>query len=168
MGLGRTAMVLGFGLLVVTPAARAQKAVYLVRHAEKTGAPMDPPLSTEGIERSKALARILKNADVKAIYVSDAGRTQQTAKPLAAALSLSPVVVPMGDPSKTFAKIRADHSKDVVLVVGHTNTLDVLIKKWEPTAVITIKEDEFDKIFVVVPETTTKASWSRFRYDAKD
>jgi broad specificity phosphatase PhoE len=148
----------------------AQRAVYLVRHAEKGGSPTDPdpPLSPEGIERSKALARLLGNADIKAIYVSDTRRTQQTARPLGEARCLKPVVVPMGDPGETFGKIRARHPDDAVLVIGHTNTLGELIKKWEPTAAATVADTEFDKIFVVVPEGGSKASWAQFRYSASD
>jgi broad specificity phosphatase PhoE len=168
-------MVLGWKVIVLwlvlhagASSALAQKAVYIVRHAEKAGDPTDPPLSPEGVERSKALARLLKNADIKAIYVSDTHRAQQTAQPLADCRGLSPVVVSMGDPGKTFDRIRADHPNDVVLVIGHTNTIGDLIKKWEPTAVVTLEDTEFDKVFVVVPEGTAKASWSRFRYDAND
>ena len=168
MGLGWKVIVPCLVLHVGASSALAQKAVYLVRHAEKTGDPADPPLSPSGVERSKALARLLKNADIKAIYVSDTRRTQETARPLAKSRGLSPVVVPMGDPGKTFDKIRADHPKDVVLVVGHTNTIGNLIQKWETTAVVTIAETEFDKVFVVVPNGTAKASWSRFRYSAGD
>jgi 2,3-bisphosphoglycerate-dependent phosphoglycerate mutase len=148
--------------------ALSQKAVYLARHAEKAESLADPPLSQAGVERSKALARLLKNADIRAIYVSDTRRTQETAQPLATCLGLSPVVVPMGDPGKTFDKIRADQPNDVVLIIGHTNTINELIMKWEPTAAVTLAESEFDKIFIVIPEGTSKAGWSRFRYGADD
>ena len=47
------------------------------------------------------------------------------------------------------AKVR-QHPNEVVLIVGHSNTLPAIIKALGGPAV-TIKDDEYDSMFVVVP-----------------
>src|SRR4051812_6954633 len=44
--------------LAVPSPAEAQKAVYLVRHAEKAGDDLESPLTTAGTERAQALAQL--------------------------------------------------------------------------------------------------------------
>jgi broad specificity phosphatase PhoE len=155
-------------VLLGAPSARAQKAVYLVRHADIPQGEDDPSLTGAGKDRSQALSRLLKNANIKAIYTSDARRTRQTAQPLADALGVKPTVIPNGDPAATVAKIQADHTDVVVLVVGHSNTVPNMIRRWAPGASPTINPDEFDKIFVVIPEGSGRASFAQFRYGTKD
>jgi broad specificity phosphatase PhoE len=138
--------------------------VYLVRHAEKAGDAGHSPLTDDGVKRATTLARMLSKARVEAIYVSDALRTSETAKPLANALAISPVVIADGDPQKTFDAIRQDHPDGVVLVVGHSDSVPDLVRRWAPGADANIKEAEFDKVFVVVPAPTGPAGWAMFRY----
>jgi hypothetical protein len=72
----------------------AQQTIILVRHAEQTptGGMMDgdPPLNEDGARRAQALASVLKDAGVRAIYVSQYARAQQTAEPLARGLGVKP------------------------------------------------------------------------------
>jgi broad specificity phosphatase PhoE len=151
--------------LIASPGlAQAQRAVYLVRHAEKASDTSDPSLTPDGAKRAKTLARMLKSARVDAIYVSDARRTQETAKPLATALCITPVVIADGDSKKTFDAIRKDHADGVVLVVGHSDTVPDLVKLWAPGADADIQDAEFDKLFVVVPRPSGPAGWAMFRY----
>src|SRR5262245_50730336 len=72
------------GLLAITShsTAFAQRAVYIVRHAERLNNDPNSPLAPEGIRRAKALAYALKDAGVTAIYTSTFSRTKQTAEPL--------------------------------------------------------------------------------------
>jgi phosphohistidine phosphatase SixA len=107
-------------LAVAAPSAvSAQTAVFVVRHAEKVDESKDPLLSAKGKARAQALARHLKGAGVKAIYVTEYKRTSLTAAPLAAALGLKPIVVPAADTPTLIEKIRKDNPADVVVVVGH-------------------------------------------------
>ena len=82
----------GFCCAAAAP-ARAQKAVILVRHAEKVDESEDPLLSAAGKARARALARSLRTAGVKAVYVTQYKRTGLTAAPLAAAAGLKPITV---------------------------------------------------------------------------
>src|SRR6185503_20706963 len=64
--------------------------VFLIRHAERENEPkQDPPLTKDGVARSQALARLLGNAGIKAIFTSQYTRTKQTAEPLATKLGLT-------------------------------------------------------------------------------
>ena len=154
-------VVLGF---MTTAPACAQKVVYLVRHAEKAGNDQISPLTTAGAQRAEALARHLKDAGITAIYTSDARRTQDTAAPIAKALKVKPEAVNNGDAATIFKKVTTDRPNEVILVVGHTDTVPDLIKLWGVTAPVEIKESEFDKLFVLVPTGPGKAGLARFRY----
>ena len=67
-------------LLLLAAAADAAPVVFVVRHAEKTtGGGNDPELSSAGHERADALARILKDSQITAIFVTEFKRTQETA-----------------------------------------------------------------------------------------
>jgi len=155
--------------LVVPVAADAQKLVLLVRHAERADggaaspsmtSPADPPLSAAGEARAQRLATMLADAGITAIFVTEFKRTQDTAKPLAARLNLSPQVSASGDAAALVAKIKAEHSRGVVLIVGHSNTVPALIKAYGGPDV-KIADPEYDNLFVVVPET---GAMTRIRY----
>ena len=85
---------LALGMLVAAAplfAAGASTTVLLVRHAEKTSAATDPPLSVAGKARARVLAHVAGSAGVNAIYHTQFQRTQQTVKPLAVAQGLTPI-----------------------------------------------------------------------------
>jgi broad specificity phosphatase PhoE len=140
-------------------AVRGQKLVFVVRHAERAdgAAPQmqgqaDPPLSDAGEARAATLARMLADAGVKAIYVTEFRRTQDTARPLAARLGLAAQRVSSRDSGALIAELRSEHANDIVLVVGHSNTVPVIIKALGGPEV-TIAEEEYDNLFIVVPGT---------------
>jgi len=161
------AMVVAYFAALDPLSAFGQGAVYVVRHAEKLNEAEDSPLSAEGMKRAEHLAKLLKNGNIKAIYTSDALRTRQTAQPLANANHLLLNVIAGGDPNLTAMKIRADHPHDAVLIVGHSNTVGAMVKKWREDAEITIGPNDFDQIFVVIPGACP-AGWVRFRYGVND
>jgi len=63
--------------------------VFVVRHAETTGATSDPPLSTAGQARAQALANVLAKVDLAAVYTSQYRRTRDTGVPAADAATLT-------------------------------------------------------------------------------
>jgi broad specificity phosphatase PhoE len=146
--------------LAVPAAAMAQRLVYVVRHAERADGGMppagvtkpDPPLSEAGKARADKLASMLAVSGVTAIYVTEYVRTQQTAAPLAAALKLKPTAIPSSGTADLVARLKADHRNDIVLIVGHSNSVPEIITALGGPPV-TIADDEYDKLFIVVPAT---------------
>jgi phosphohistidine phosphatase SixA len=134
------------------------RTVILVRHAEKASTDADTPLSAAGQARAAELARVLAGAKVKTIYVSEFVRTQQTAAPLAAKLSLTPVVVHTGptQPAEIAKKIRAAVAGDTLLVVGHSNTIPKILAELGVAAPPAIAEGDYGDLFIcTVPDRGT-------------
>jgi len=141
--------VLLLGLFVA--AAPAQSIIFVVRHAEKMdNAGNDPDLADAGRARAERLAKMLKDAGISAVYTTEFKRTQQTAAPLAKALGLNVTIVPAKETAPLTAKLRDLHAN--ALVVGHGNTIPDLIKAFDITTSISIAENDYDNLFVVVLE----------------
>jgi len=148
--------------LAVPAVASAQQMVIFVRHAERadggpgaatmTGAPADPLLSPAGQARAAKLATMLAEAGVKAIFATEFHRTQDTGKPLAAKLGIEVQSVPANDAAALIAKVKANYSKDVVLIIGHSNTVPAVIKALGGP-VVTMRDDEYDAIYILNPAT---------------
>ena len=140
-----------------TPAAvPAQKAIFLVRHAEKAKVKTDPPLSTEGAERARRLADLLRDAGITTILTTEFQRTTQTAAPLAKRLQVDPVELSAGDPKAIAA--RALEGNGATLVVGHSNTLPEILAALGVEPAISIADDEYSNLFLVVPATQKGAA----------
>lgn len=144
--------------------ARAQEAVILVRHAEKADESEDADLSDKGKARAEALARLLGRAAVDAIYVTQYKRTRQTVAPLAEALGLQPKQLHSDASEELAQRLRTEHAKDVVLVVGHSGSVPKLIKILGHAEPITIGHDEYDGLYVVVPRAGGAPSVLRLSY----
>src|SRR4051812_14663267 len=82
-------------LLCAGTAAEATPTLFLVRHAEKASdGGNDPGLSAAGQQRAQALARMLKDAGIAAIFTTEFKRTQATAAPLAEATHVTAMIIP--------------------------------------------------------------------------
>ena len=144
---------LGFYFLLLSAflsTATAQSTIFIVRHAEKADATKDPDLSEVGRARAEALAKMLKDANITAIYATEFKRTQQTAAPLAKALSITITTLPAKDNAALIAKLRA--STGNALVVGHGDTIPDLIKALGMSDPINVAENDYDNLFAVVPD----------------
>jgi broad specificity phosphatase PhoE len=147
--------------------ARAQRAVYLVRHADKEG----DALNTAGREKAGKLACLLRDAGITAIYTTQFKRTQQTAEPLKSKLEASGAHVttssldlPDGlishpdDPAlvASYARsvvetLRAKNPGDIVLIVSHDTTVPAILEALGCRRKVVIQPTEFDRLFQVVP-----------------
>jgi len=155
-------------LELASTGASAQQEVILVRHAELQGAAMaDPkslPLSADGKARAQRLAAMLKDSGVAAIYVTDFARTNQTAQPLSHELDRPLTVVPKGDPQQLVERLRKTHAGQVVLVVGHTDTLPGLVKALGHPSDIKIDAQDYGNVFIVTPKAEGTPAFLRLRY----
>jgi broad specificity phosphatase PhoE len=145
------AVVLAAGWLVVSWGSTT---IVLVRHAEKLPVEPDPGLSELGEARAQRLARMLEYAGLAAIYVSEAKRTQETAAPVARATGVEPRVVEASRHKRLLRRLKWRHRGDVVLVVGHSNTVPVIAEGLGAT-VGAVTEDEYSGLWIV--------SYSRLR-----
>lgn len=151
------------GMAMITPSVASAQMVIVVRHAERAdaGAPAgnamtaapDPELSVAGKARAQALAAMLKDAGVTAIYTTEFRRTKDTAAPLADALKITSEVVSSRDQAALIAKIKAN-TTGAVLVVGHSNTVPAIIKALGG-AEVTVGDSEYDSLFFVAPGGAT-------------
>ena len=144
--------------------AYAQRAVFLVRHADRLDDSEDTPLSKAGEARAQLLARLLKDAGITAIYTSQFQRTIKTAEPLAISLQIKPVSIPTGDNAGHFKRIRTENRDDIVLIVGHDRSVPALLKLFGHPVDIKIAPTEYDNLFVLVPKDTGPPTVLRMRY----
>ncbi len=162
----RTVFLVGVLALGLSGSALAQRAVIVIRHAEKISG-SDERLSDAGHARAARLAAMLKDAGVTAIYSTDTERTRDTVKPLADLLKLPVQIYDVGSQkvdAKGFAlRMRQQHLDQIVLIVGHSNTVPALIRALGCQETVTIGPDEYDNLFIVIPHGKT-ASLVRLRY----
>ncbi|HEX8281349.1 MAG TPA: phosphoglycerate mutase family protein, partial [Chthoniobacterales bacterium] len=139
---------LGCGLAQET---HAQATIFIVRHAEKatSGDPKDPDLSDAGRVRAEALATTLRDADIKAIYVSEFKRSRQTAEPLARVRNIDIRTVAAKESGSLLEQLK--EASGNVLVVGHSNTIPEILKSFGLAADVVITDEDYDNLFVVVP-----------------
>jgi phosphohistidine phosphatase SixA len=116
-------VVLAAGWLV---ASWGSTTVVLVRHAEKLPDADDPGLSATGHAHAERLAEMLERAGIAAIYVSEAKRTQETAAPVAQRTGIEPRVVEAERHTRLLRRLKWRHRSEVVLVVGHSNTVPLI------------------------------------------
>lgn len=136
---------------------RAQDpAIFIVRHAERSDSPAgspaatpaDPALSDAGRARAAALAVVLKDAQITAIYATEFKRTQLTALPLARAMGLGISTIPAKDTAALIAKLKGEQGN--VLVVTHSNTIPEIIKGLGISTPVEVAESDYDNLFVVL------------------
>jgi broad specificity phosphatase PhoE len=135
-------------LFLLAAAADAAPVVFVVRHAEKaTGGGNDPELSPAGHKRADALARILQDSQITAIFVTEFKRTQETAAPTAKETHITPTIIPSTDIAGLALKLHAMNAN--ALVVGHGNTIPDLMKALGIAIPINIPDADYTEIFVV-------------------
>lgn len=133
--------------------ARATTVVLVVRHAETEEAGNgDPGLNVAGRERAARLVRVLHEAQpvrgIDAIYASELVRTQQTVAPLAEQSALPVNIVPAATWASLPGRIRRQHHGENVVVAGNATTVPQLVEALAGETV-TLKEDEYDALFIV-------------------
>lgn len=142
----------------------AQPVVYLVRHGEKLDGSRDSGLSPAGEARAMRLAHAMEASGVIAIHTTEYRRTSQLAAPLAQRQKIVPTTVPAGDMDGLMKRIAAYGADQVVLVIGHSNTVPSIIKRLGYTGEVKVEEADFDNLFVVVPRENKAPALIRLKY----
>ena len=150
--------------------SQATTTVIFVRHAEKATVPAeDPGLSPAGQRRVTELTRQLKDADVvagiDAVYSTPYRRTEETARPIAEALDLPINSYDAADTEAIMEHIVKAHKGKIILVVGHSNTLPLLMANMGASKKVPpIAENEYDNIYIVSIPWFGKTKTIRLRY----
>lgn len=160
------AALLAIGVAVVGWAAvvvmQPPGTVIVVRHAEKAAAPADDPvLSPLGRGRAEALAEFLAPARIDAVYASQYQRTDATAAPLAARLSLPVQRYEADDVPGLVDALKRRHRGDTVLVVGHSNTVPEIVRELSGRDIGEITEDRYGDVFIVTVPRWGRATVTR-------
>lgn len=132
------------------PGPAASLAVVLVRHAERVTDGVDPALSPAGRARARLLARMLGDASVQGVYVTQLRRSRQTGAPTAAAAGVSVTEYEAHSAAALAATITTSHTSGTVLVVAHSNTVDDIGAALGAAGVGELAENEFDRMFILV------------------
>jgi broad specificity phosphatase PhoE len=130
------------------PAPEGSTTVFLVRHAEKEAEGADPSLTEAGRKRAKALADMLVDAGITAIFSSEFHRTQQTAAPLAERLGIEVTVIPAKDDDALVARVRELKPGARSLIVGHSNTIPGLVSRLVGVKAAEMSDADYDRLYV--------------------
>jgi broad specificity phosphatase PhoE len=152
-------------IAVAAPVTYAQETIFLIRHAEQVHDVEDPPLTEAGFDRAKTWATIFRDAGIKMIYTSKKRRTQQTGEIIAQELGIPLQKVSRRDIHGLVNQVRKEHVDDLVLIVTHSKTLPKLLEAFAPFGEYpTIKRDDYDNLFIVVPKGKAEPRVMRLRY----
>jgi phosphohistidine phosphatase SixA len=123
------------------------RVLVLVRHAERADESRDAELTEAGKARARAMAAMLKDAGIEAIYSTDYIRTRETARPLAELLSKKIEIYEGDDLAGLAGTLRARASR--ALVVGHSDTTHELVSLLGGNAGAPIASTEYDRIYLL-------------------
>jgi broad specificity phosphatase PhoE len=136
--------------------------IFLMRHAEKaTTAGADPELSEKGKAFAELLTTRFAESKIDAVYSTDYKRTKQTVMPLAAKNGIEIKVYDAGNSAALVQRI-ADSQDQVVVVSGHSNTINLVFNELvKSTQIQALPDDEYGKVFIIY---YTKANPANSRF----
>jgi broad specificity phosphatase PhoE len=168
----RSSLLVALSVLVASTAAAQPSTVILVRHAERATEPRaDPLLTAEGSQRALDLAAALSNAGVNAIITTHLQRTQLTAKPLGDAIGQAPIVVRAGGaghPDSVAAAVMRRPAGEVVLVVGHSNTVPAIIAALGGPKMPDLCDGQYSNLYILHLQAGSAPRLIKAKYGAPD
>ena len=151
--------------------SQATTTIIFVRHAEKEiTTDNDPSLSEAGRRRVAELTRQMIDADVvagvDAIYSTPFRRTIETVQPLADELDLAVNIYEPSDTEDVLERILKEHKGKIILVVGHSNTIPVLIYNLGASKNVPAIDEraEYDNLYLISIPWFGKTKTIRLRY----
>lgn len=153
--------------------AAGEKLVFIVRHAEKVSpTEQDPSLSKIGRARAVALAAALRDAGVTDVLVTPRKRTHETAAVLTEARKLTAHVVSFGastpDHAAAVAAAVRKARGNAVLVVGHSNTVTLIIAALGGPRLPELCDAEYSNLFIVRLPARGSPTFVRAHYGTPD
>jgi broad specificity phosphatase PhoE len=123
--------------------------IFVARHAEKGPESPDPELTAAGSARAKALAHVLGDVRLSAIFTSEFKRTQATAAPLAALLGLTPLVIAAGEMDALIGRLEQLPPGAGALVVSHSNLVPLIVERLSGQKVGELTDADYDRLYAV-------------------
>jgi len=137
----------------------------LVRHAEKANdGTNNPPLSEAGVIRADALADVLNETKIDAIFSTSFLRTTRTVKPLATAKGLSIQPYDPMNPEELDLILQNNRGSTIVFC-GHSNTTPAVINHFVGKKQYHDFEDsDYDNLIIltVIEKGNAKVTWLNF------
>ncbi len=137
-------------VLLLAAGAWGQSMVFVMRHADRYGTEPDPSITPEGQRQAEALARLLAEARITRIFVSEALRTSQTAAPAAARFHVTPVTIDARKQDELIRQVREGlRDGEATLVVGHRGSVPKIVKELSGKDVAPLAVGEYDRLVMV-------------------
>lgn len=141
--------------------------VFVVRHAEKGPEATNPPLTPEGRQRATALARVLSESRITAVFASEFQRTQETVEPLAKAAGLTTVVIPATALDSLVLRLRALPPGSHAVVASHSNLVHLIVEKLSGVRIPLLADTDYDRLVVVTVGAPGQSDAVVLRYGEK-
>ncbi len=135
--------------VLLMAASVAAQTVIIVRHAEKADQSANPPLAEAGLVRALVLSQVLADAGVTRVLSTPYVRTRETARPTAEAAGVPVTELSDGAVEPFVAAVRAASPEDVILIVGHSNTVDKIAQALGDTHPETLTDCDYDRLTVL-------------------
>jgi broad specificity phosphatase PhoE len=119
--------------------------------------------------RATALAEALADAGVQAVIVTPLQRTRLTAAALVAKRGLTPQVVALSPTHVAdVARVVREHKGQVVLVVGHSNTIPAIVGALGGPALPDLCDAQYAQLFTLIIPDQGPPALVRAQYGAPD
>ena len=157
-----------FACLLASSSVNAQEAVFVIRHAEDelTGE-IDRGLRPEGLERAAGWARYLRPAGIDVVVTTEIKRSQETGQIIAEALEVPRVEYSRGASSSIAEFLRENYPEDVILVVGHSETIPKLLRSFGYTDTFKISRSAHGWLFIVTPLENGQPAVARLKINLR-
>ena len=138
--------------LLVSSSVNAQETVFIIRHAEQelTGL-VDAGLRPEGRERATDWATILRPSGLDLVVTTEIERSRATGAIIAEALGVPRVEFSRGGSLSIAEFLRENYPEDVILVVGHSETIPKLLRSFGYPDTFPISKSAYGWLFIVTP-----------------
>jgi len=155
-----------------SPAPEMTRTILITRHAEKGDFSADPPLSERGLRRAEALSLHPETQSVTTVITTQFRRTVETGAAVAVRqgiLSRVANATARPDALQSFAdEILESAEYGTVLVVGHSNTVPLIIRQLGGPEDIFLTEEDFGDLFILTiydgGDDGGEVSFERTRY----
>jgi len=138
--------------LLASSSVNAQEAVFVIRHAEQElTRGVDTKLLPEGRQRAADWATILRPSGLDLVVTTEIKRSQETGAIIAEALEVPRVEFSRGGSPGIAEFLRENYPEDVILVVGHSETIPKLLRSFGYTDTFPISTSAYGWLFIVTP-----------------